>query len=109
MDKNKRKAVIKRDTFETKILIEMNLDKFEMCEVKTGSGFIDHMLDLFQVHSKTSLKVLCDGDTHIDLIYGEDVHHAIESIFKAFARALRIAISIDPDFDLIPSSKGYLE
>lgn len=194
-----RHAVVNRETFETKIHVEMDLDNYVRSEVKTGSGFLDHMLDLFQVHSGTTLKVHCEGDTHIDLhhsvediglcigkalneclsdktginrfgffyvpmedalarvvidlsgrygfsynvdideqiaegltnklikhffnslaengrfnlhidlLKGEDVHHAIESVFKAFARSLKMAIAIDKDSSMIPSSKGYLE
>lgn len=46
---------------------------------------------------------------HIKLIDGSDIHHIIEAIFKSFARALRIACSIDEKTkDLIPSTKGLL-
>lgn len=47
---------------------------------------------------------------HIRCEYGTNDHHKIEAMFKAFARALREALSIDPDFaDQIPSTKGILE
>ena len=46
---------------------------------------------------------------HIELKFGEDLHHCIEAIFKAVARALRMACSVDPrGLDQIPSSKGRL-
>ena len=45
---------------------------------------------------------------HIEIRYGENVHHQIEAIFKAFARALREAVSIDPEETGIPSTKGTL-
>jgi imidazoleglycerol-phosphate dehydratase len=45
---------------------------------------------------------------HIDIRYGSNVHHKIEAAFKAFARALRIAVSIDPDEKGVPSTKGTL-
>lgn len=45
---------------------------------------------------------------HIAQLYGEDPHHAYESVFKGFARALRIAVAIDPRETGIPSSKGSL-
>lgn len=194
-----RKTTIKRETSETKISVEMDLDNFTRSEVKTGSGFLDHMLDLFQVHSGITLKINCIGDTHIDmhhsvedialcigkalngclldksginrfgffyvpmedalarvvvdlsgrygfsynvdideqiaeginnklirhffkslaengrfnihidLIRGDDVHHCIESIFKAFARSLKMAVSKDNNYNMIPSSKGFIE
>ncbi|MFA9401243.1 MAG: imidazoleglycerol-phosphate dehydratase HisB [Acidobacteriota bacterium] len=45
---------------------------------------------------------------HLEIRYGSNVHHMIEAAFKAFARALRVAISIDPDEKGVPSTKGTL-
>jgi imidazoleglycerol-phosphate dehydratase len=45
---------------------------------------------------------------HIELQAGTNAHHMIEACFKAFARALRIAVSIDPDESGVPSTKGTL-
>jgi len=54
----------------------------------------------------------CDSakmNLHIELKYGEDLHHCIEAVFKATARALRMACDTDPRaLDLIPSSKGRI-
>ena len=54
----------------------------------------------------------CDSakmNLHIELKFGEDLHHCIEAIFKAVARALRMACDTDPRaLDLIPSSKGQI-
>jgi imidazoleglycerol-phosphate dehydratase len=45
---------------------------------------------------------------HVEVRYGSNVHHLIEACFKAFARALRVAASIDPDERGVPSTKGTL-
>ncbi|WOV88485.1 imidazoleglycerol-phosphate dehydratase HisB [Sporosarcina oncorhynchi] len=45
---------------------------------------------------------------HINLNYGKNSHHIIESIFKSFGRALRIASSVNPDVEGVPSTKGSL-
>jgi imidazoleglycerol-phosphate dehydratase len=45
---------------------------------------------------------------HISVRYGSNVHHMIEACFKAFARALRVAVSVDPDESGVPSTKGTL-
>jgi len=45
---------------------------------------------------------------HVEVMYGSNVHHLIEAAFKAFARALRVAVSIDPDEKGVPSTKGTL-
>ncbi|MDX6652092.1 MAG: imidazoleglycerol-phosphate dehydratase [Solirubrobacterales bacterium] len=45
---------------------------------------------------------------HVRVLYGGNVHHMIEAAFKAFARALREAVSIDPDESGVPSTKGTL-
>ncbi len=45
---------------------------------------------------------------HISVRYGTNAHHMIEACFKAFARALRIAVSVDPEESGVPSTKGTL-
>ena len=46
---------------------------------------------------------------HIENLYGENTHHQVETIFKAFGRALRMAITPDPRMSgMIPSTKGSL-
>jgi imidazoleglycerol-phosphate dehydratase len=45
---------------------------------------------------------------HVGTRHGSNVHHLIEAMFKAFARALREAVAIDPDEDRVPSTKGTL-
>ena len=46
---------------------------------------------------------------HIELKFGEDIHHCIEAVFKAVARAMRMACAEDPRaLDQVPSSKGRL-
>jgi imidazoleglycerol-phosphate dehydratase len=46
---------------------------------------------------------------HLETLHGSNAHHLIEACFKAFARALREAIAIDPDEDGVPSTKGTLK
>jgi imidazoleglycerol-phosphate dehydratase len=45
---------------------------------------------------------------HISVRYGSNAHHMIEACFKAFARALRVAVSLDPEESGVPSTKGTL-
>ena len=45
---------------------------------------------------------------HVNVRYGTNAHHMIEGCFKAFARALRVAVSIDPEESGVPSTKGTL-
>jgi imidazoleglycerol-phosphate dehydratase len=45
---------------------------------------------------------------HISVRYGTNAHHMIEACFKAFARALRVAVSVDPEEAGVPSTKGTL-
>jgi len=193
-----RKYSISRDTTETKIVLDLNIDGMGQSEIKTGIGFLDHMLTLFTRHGLFDLKVLCDGDLevdqhhsvedigialgqaffkalgtkegitryatittpmdealstisldisgrsflvynveglkdkvgnfdtelveefflafannakvnlHINLAYGKNSHHIIESIFKGFGRALDQATLINPRIKGIPSTKGVL-
>lgn len=193
-----RSSKVNRNTKETKISLELALDSANRGNISTGSGFMDHMLDLFQVHGGFSLNLKCDGDTHVDmhhsvediaivlgqalvealgdkkgierygfyfvpmdealarvcldfsnrigfvwnvalpassaggieaslfehffkslaenarmnlhieLLYGNDAHHCLEAIFKAFARAIGMAISPSNRVSGVPSSKGVL-
>jgi len=190
-----RKGKLSRDTKETQIEMELNLDGKGVRDIATGIGFFDHMLELFAVHGGFDLTVKCKGDLsvdghhtvedigivlgkliasalgnkdgieryahayapmdealtrtaldvsgrpylafdadlqgkageydaqltgeffravcvnagmtcHIDVLRGSNLHHVIESIFKSFARALKIAVMITGKG--VPSTKGVL-
>ena len=194
-----RKVVKNRDTSETQIAIDLNLDGTGQTELDTGLPFLDHMLDQIGRHGMIDLRIIAKGDLHIDdhhtiedigitlgealneavgdkkgirryghayipldealsrvvldfsgrpglfmkadfvkeevgnidvnmfehffqslsnhafitlhieNLYGENAHHQIETIFKAFGRALRMALEIDSkQGDIIPSTKGAL-
>ena len=194
-----RKVVKNRDTSETQIAIDLNLDGTGQTELETGLPFLDQMLDQIGRHGMIDLSIKAKGDLHIDdhhtiedigitlgealneavgdkkgirryghayipldealsrvvldfsgrpglfmqadfvkeevgnidvnmfehffqslsnhafitlhieNLYGENAHHQIETIFKAFGRALRMALEIDPkQGDIIPSTKGAL-
>ena len=81
-----RTAEIARKTAETDIMLTLNLDGTGKSAVKTGVGFLDHMLTLFAAHGKFDLTVTCNGDTFVD------DHHSAEDIGiclgMAFTRAL---------------------
>ena len=81
-----REASIKRDTRETQIELQLNLDGVGKADIASGCGFLDHMLELFARHGDFDLTVKCHGDTHVDY------HHSVEDIGiclgKAFTEAL---------------------
>lgn len=185
-----------RNTNETKISIEVNMDGAGKSNISTGLGFFDHMLDQIARHGKLDLTIQTAGDLHIDehhtiedtgialgeafalaladktgmerygfalpmdeaeakvlldfggrswmvwdaefkrekigempteMFYhffksfsdaakcnlhiyckGENEHHKIEAIFKAFAKAIRMAVKKDPFSNYLPSTKGTL-
>lgn len=191
-----RTVVHDRNTNETKIHVELNIDGNGKAEISTGLGFFDHMLDQIARHGKIDLKIKAQGDLHIDehhtiedtgialgeafakaladkrgmerygfalpmdeadakvLIdfggrnwivwnvefrrekigemptemffhffksfsdaakcnlniecHGDNEHHKIEAIFKAFAKAIRMAVKRDPISNYLPSTKGIL-
>jgi imidazoleglycerol-phosphate dehydratase len=193
----KRKASISRKTAETDIELYLDLDSKKKGSIKSGSAFLDHMLNLFQSHAGVELSLACKGDVeidfhhsmedigivlgsglnqalgdkkgierfgfyfapmdeclarialdfsgryayvlqgtlparigdldsslwehffkslaenakmnlHIELLYGQDGHHCMEAIFKAFARSVAMAIGKGKNADEIPSTKGTL-
>jgi imidazoleglycerol-phosphate dehydratase / histidinol-phosphatase len=75
-----------RNTNETKIAIELNVDGSGKAHIDTGIGFFDHMLDQIARHGKMDLRIVTKGDLHID------EHHTIEdtgiALGEAFAKAL---------------------
>jgi imidazoleglycerol-phosphate dehydratase/histidinol-phosphatase len=185
-----------RNTNETKISVELNVDGSGKANINTGLGFFDHMLDQIARHGKMDLNITTKGDLHIDehhtiedtglalgeafgkaladkrgmerygfalpmdeadakvLIdfggrnwivwnatfkrekigemptemffhffksfsdaakcnlniecHGDNEHHKIEAIFKAFAKAIRMAVKRDPLSNYLPSTKGVL-
>ncbi|MFY9465342.1 MAG: bifunctional histidinol-phosphatase/imidazoleglycerol-phosphate dehydratase HisB [Sediminibacterium sp.] len=191
-----RKVTHERNTNETKIHIELNIEGTGKSNINTGLGFFDHMLDQIARHGKMDLTVHTKGDLHVDehhtiedtgialgeafamaltdkrgmerygfalpmdeaeakvlidfggrnwIVWnaefkrervgemptemffhffksfsdgakcnlnieckGENEHHKIEAIFKAFAKAIRMAVKRDPLSNQLPSTKGVL-
>lgn len=191
-----REVVHERNTNETKIRIQANLDGRGEASIATGLGFFDHMLEQIARHGKIDLQITAKGDLHIDehhtiedtgialgetfakaladkrgmdrygfalpmdeadakvlidfggrnwIVWnvefkrekigemptemffhffksfsdaakcnlnieckGDNEHHKIEAIFKAFARAIRMAVKRDPLSNYLPSTKGVL-
>jgi imidazoleglycerol-phosphate dehydratase/histidinol-phosphatase len=191
-----RKVQHERNTNETKISIDLNIDGNGNADISTGIGFFDHMLQQIARHGKLDLSINCKGDLHIDehhtiedtgialgeafskaladkigmerygfalpmddaeakvlidfggrnwLVWhsefvrerigemptemffhffksfsdaakcnlniecrGDNEHHKIEAIFKAFAKAIRMAVKKDPFSNYLPSTKGVL-
>lgn len=81
-----RKARIERRTAETEIQLEIELDGTGRSQVRTGVGFLDHMLDLFARHGAMDLTVEARGDLHVDQ------HHTVEDVGICLGQALREAL-----------------
>lgn len=191
-----RHVVHERNTNETQIKIDLNVDGSGKANIVTGLGFFDHMLDQVARHGKIDLTIRVNGDLHVDehhtiedtgialgeafaraladkrgmtrygfalpmdeaeakvlidfggrnwLVWnaefkrervgdvptemffhffksfsdaakcnlnvecrGDNEHHKIEAIFKAFAKAVRMAVAKDPFSNYLPSTKGFL-
>lgn len=194
-----RKARVERNTLETQITVEINLDGTGAVQFDTGVPFLEHMMDQIARHGLIDLNVQARGDlqidthhtvedvgitlgqafkqavgdkkgvrryghayvpldealsrvvidlsgrpglsmnvdytratvggfdvdlfeeffrgfinhamvtVHIDNLRGKNTHHQIETVFKAFGRALRMAVEFDPRMvDVMPSTKGTL-
>ena len=191
-----RKVSHVRNTKETKIKVELNLDGKGDAKIETGLGFFDHMLEQIARHGALDLQIHCEGDLHIDehhtiedigialgeafalglmdkrgmerygyalpmdeaeakvlidfggrnwIVWdaefkrekvgemptemffhffksfsdaakanlnisckGDNEHHKIEAIFKAFAKSIKMAVKRNPDSDALPSTKGVL-
>lgn len=76
-----RTAEIARKTNETDIRLSLNLDGRGESQIRTGVGFLDHMLTLLARHGGMDLELTCDGDTQVD------DHHSVEDIGIALGQA----------------------
>ncbi len=81
-----RKAIIDRNTAETKIRLELRIDGKGQYDIATGIRFFDHMLDLFARHGAFDLKLRCDGDLDVDQ------HHTVEDVGIALGQAFTKAL-----------------
>jgi len=81
-----RSARIERETKESRVLVELDLDGSGRADVATGVGFYDHMLTSLARHALLDLTVTADGDTHVD------AHHTVEDTAIVLGDALRQAL-----------------
>ena len=85
-DRSERRAVVRRETKETRIEVEVTIDGTGRAEIATGIGFFDHLLDGFARHGVFDLRVRATGDLHID------EHHTVEDVGIALGRAFDRAL-----------------
>jgi imidazoleglycerol-phosphate dehydratase len=81
-----RRARVERKTRETDVVLTLGLDGAGRSRVKTGIGFLDHMLTSLATHSRLDLDVRCRGDLHVD------AHHSVEDVGIVLGQALRQAL-----------------
>ncbi len=81
-----RKYSVNRKTKETTIEVRVNLDGKGKSDIKTGIGFLDHMLDQISKHSLIDISIKAIGDLHVDL------HHTTEDSALALGEALNKAL-----------------
>jgi imidazoleglycerol-phosphate dehydratase len=81
-----RSAKVTRNTLETKIAVELNLDGTGKVKLDTGLHFLEHMLDQVARHGLVDLEILAKGDLHID------AHHTVEDIGITLGQAFNQAV-----------------
>ncbi len=81
-----REANINRKTAETDIQLTLNIDGTGKADIKTGCGFLDHMMTLFAKHSRMDITLVCQGDTYVD------DHHTVEDIGICLGQAMTQAL-----------------
>jgi imidazoleglycerol-phosphate dehydratase len=81
-----RTATVQRETKETTVAVDLNLDGSGQADIDTGIGFLDHMLDQIARHGLFDLNVKANGDTHVD------GHHTVEDVGICVGQAFREAL-----------------
>ncbi|TDI79385.1 MAG: imidazoleglycerol-phosphate dehydratase HisB [Betaproteobacteria bacterium] len=81
-----RQSQVIRNTLETQISVDLNLDGTGKAVLDTGVPFLDHMLDQVARHGMIDLKIVAEGDLHID------AHHTVEDIGITLGQAFTQAI-----------------
>ncbi len=81
-----RKGEVVRETSETRISMNLELDGQGTSDISTGVGFLDHMLELFSRHGLFDLEVRCKGDLEVD------AHHTVEDVGICLGLAVKDAL-----------------
>ncbi len=82
-----RQANVTRQTSETKISINLNIDGSGQAKISTGIGFFDHMLTMIAKHGRLDLTVKAEGDLFVD------DHHTVEDVGIVLGQALGQALA----------------
>lgn len=81
-----REVAVERNTGETQVKVRLNLDGSGVCQIQTGLGFLDHMLEQVAVHGLFDLWLQASGDLHID------PHHTVEDVALTLGMAFQQAL-----------------
>ncbi|WP_416210051.1 imidazoleglycerol-phosphate dehydratase HisB [Anaerolinea sp.] len=81
-----REVAVERNTGETQVKVRLNLDGSGVCQIQTGLGFLDHMLEQVAVHGLFDLWLQASGDLHID------PHHTVEDVALTLGMAFQQAM-----------------
>ncbi|MGD8425992.1 MAG: imidazoleglycerol-phosphate dehydratase HisB [Balneolaceae bacterium] len=81
-----RRASDNRQTAETDVRVDLNLDGTGECNISTSLGFLDHMLEQIARHGLIDLDISCKGDLHVD------EHHTIEDVAITLGETIRMAM-----------------
>ncbi len=103
-----RTGRVERETAETKVLVEIDIDGAGHTDVATGVGFFDHMITSFGKHGLFNLTLAVEGDLHID------AHHSVEdaaiALGEAFAQAIGDKVGLRRFGDaLIPMDEALVQ
>ena len=83
---SQRSSILKRETAETRVSVELDLDGQGSYEIDTGNGMFDHMLAQLSRHGAMDLKVSAQGDVEVGW------HHLVEDVGIVLGRAMREAV-----------------
>ncbi|MDD5130817.1 MAG: imidazoleglycerol-phosphate dehydratase [Candidatus Omnitrophica bacterium] len=101
--RNKRKAIINRNTTETRITLNLTIEGEGAAKIDTGIGFLDHMLELFAFWGHFDLEVQARGDLKVD------IHHTNEDVGIVLGQAFKKALGDKAGIKRIGSASAPME
>lgn len=102
-------ALLPMDETLSRVALDLGGRPYFVYDIACGDRYINGFDTILVREFFRALMTQARMNLHIGQLYGDEPHHAYESVFKGFAKAMRLAVEVDPRDDRLPSSKGVID